>query len=127
MLVISNRPLASRLRIAPAEQHETDYVRLRSLRLHCLCGLMDGWHKVDNSNNYFVETTLIHELSFDSEYVKDITSSLPDIFLQKFNYTSIQGGVTRKQFFEAFSMPQASFRAKTRSQSVRHIYEFLWF
>lgn len=41
--------------------------------------------KLNNSNNYFVETTLINELSFDSEYVKDITSSLPDIFLQKFN------------------------------------------
>ena len=53
MLVISNRPLASRLRIAPAEQHETDYVRLRSLRLHCLCGLMDRWHKVEQFQQLF--------------------------------------------------------------------------
>ena len=53
MLVISNRPLASRLRIAPAEQHETDYVRLRSLRLHCLCGLMDRWHKIEQFQQLF--------------------------------------------------------------------------
>ena len=72
---------------------------------------------------YFVQRTLIDELSFDSESVKDITSSLPDIFRQKFNYISIelQDGVRSKQYFEAFSTSQVSSRAKIRSQSTRQI------
>ena len=41
------------LRIVLAEQHETDHVRLRSLRLHCLCGLMARWHKVEQFQHLF--------------------------------------------------------------------------
>ena len=60
---------------------------------------------------------------FDSESVKGITSSLLDIFLQKFNHTSIelQGVVRSKQFCEAFSTSLVCFRAKPRSQSMRQI------
>ena len=47
--------------------------------------------KLNNSNDFhFLERTLIQELLFDSESVKDITSSLPDIFPQKFNRTWIE-------------------------------------
>jgi len=60
---------------------------------------------LNNSNNFhFVQRTSIHELSFDSEPLKKVTSSLQDIIPKKFNCTSIelQGGVRSKQSLEAF-------------------------
>ena len=88
---------------------------------------MACWHKVEQFQ-HFVQRTLIQQFSFDSESVKDITFPVPDIVLQKFNYTSIElGGVRSKQFLESFSTSQASFRAKIPSQSTRQSYEFLGF
>ena len=80
---------------------------------------MACWHKVEQFQ-HFVQRTLIQQFPFDSESVKDITFSVPDIVLQKFNYTSIElGGVRSRQFLESFSTSQASFRAKIPSQSTR--------
>ena len=90
------------------ELQERDQVGiLLSLRLHdCLCGLMAHRHKNEQFLHLLFRSKnfLNHELLFDSESAKDKTSSLPDIFPQKFNYISIelQGDLRRKQF-EAFS------------------------
>ena len=78
-----------------------------------------SWLVGINLNNsyifHFVQRASIRELSFDAEFEKDITSSLPDIFPYKFNCTwiELQRRVRSfKQFYEAFSTSQASFQAK---------------
>ena len=38
----------------PAQQQEWDHVGLRSLRLHCLCGLMARWHKVEQFQHILI-------------------------------------------------------------------------
>ena len=84
-------------------------------------GLWPVGTKLNNSNNfYFVQRTLIHELSFDLESVKDITSSLRDIFPQKFNYTSIelQGVLPSKNSFPVHETQIYEFLGFKKSKKI---------
>ena len=40
----------------PSQQQEWDHVGLRSLRLHCLCGLMARWHKVGQFQHHLIRS-----------------------------------------------------------------------